>query len=57
MNTNKKIDQKVLEKILNAVQQINYGEVVITIHNSKIIQIEKKEKERFDFGQPLHQQS
>ena len=43
----KEIDQKILDEIVKAIQQINYGEVVITIHNSKIVQIEKKEKKRF----------
>lgn len=52
-----KIDQKVLEKILKTIQQINYGEVVITIHNSEIVQIEKREKERFALDKSLHQQS
>ena len=43
----KKIDQKILEEILEPISQIDYGEVVITIHDSKIVQIEKKEKKRF----------
>ena len=43
----KEIDQKILDEIVKAIQQINYGEVVITIHNSKIEKIEKKEKKRF----------
>jgi len=42
-----KIDKKILDEILKSIQQINYGEVVITIHNSKIVQIEKREKKRF----------
>ncbi|NQT32203.1 MAG: YezD family protein [Candidatus Omnitrophica bacterium] len=41
------IDQRVLEEIIKSIQQINYGEVVITIHDSKTVQIEKKEKKRF----------
>lgn len=53
----KKIDQKILEEIIKAIRQINYGEVVITIHDSKIVQIEKKEKKRFNLGKPLHRQS
>jgi len=42
-----KIEQKVVEEIISSLQQINYGELVITIHNSKIVQIEKTEKRRF----------
>ena len=41
------IDQRVLNELVKSIQQINYGEVVITIHNSKIVQVEKKEKKRF----------
>ncbi|MBU4199501.1 MAG: YezD family protein [Verrucomicrobia bacterium] len=41
------IDKKVLDEILNYIRQIKYGEVVITIHESKIVQIEKREKKRF----------
>ncbi len=44
---NKQMDEKVLKEIIKAIQQINYGEVVITIHDSKIVQIEKREKKRF----------
>lgn len=42
-----KIDKKVLDEILNVIRQINYGEVVITIHDSEIVQVEKREKKRF----------
>jgi len=42
-----KIDKKVLDEILKLIQQIMYGEVLIKIHNSKIVQIEKREKKRF----------
>ena len=47
MDAKKKLDKKILEEIAQSIQQINYGEVVITIHNSKVVQIEKKEKKRF----------
>ena len=43
----KAIKQKVLDEVAKAIKHINYGEVVITIHNSKIVQIEKREKKRF----------
>ena len=42
------IDPKVLDEIVKFIQQINYGEVMIIVHNSKIVQIEKKEKRRFN---------
>ena len=40
------IDQKVLDNIVNVIQSLNYGEVLITIHNAKIVEIEKKERKR-----------
>ena len=46
MDTKGNIDQTIIEEIIKSVQQINYGEVVVTIHDSKIVQIEKREKRR-----------
>ena len=34
--------------ILKAIQSLSYGSVEISIHDSKIVQIEKREKLRFD---------
>ena len=39
--------QEVLNELAESIKQIDYGEVVITIHQSKIVQIEKREKKRF----------
>ena len=36
------------QKILRALQDIRYGSVEITIHDSHIVMIERKEKIRFD---------
>ena len=47
MDIKKGITPEILDEIIKSVQQTKYGEVVITIHNSKIVQIEKKEKKRF----------
>ena len=47
MDQKKDIDNKVLKEIIKAIQEINYGEVVITIHNSKIFQIEKQREKTF----------
>jgi len=41
------INPKILEEIAAYINQINYGEVVIVIHDSRIVQIERKEKKRF----------
>jgi hypothetical protein len=35
-------------QILHSVQDIKYGSVEILIHDSRIVQIEKSEKFRFD---------
>ncbi len=40
-------NSKIFAEILGAIKEIKYGEVVIVIHDSKIVQIEKKEKKRF----------
>lgn len=40
--------QKIEKKILQAIKGLNYGSVEITIHDSKIVQIERKERFRFD---------
>lgn len=44
---NEQINDMVLKEIIKSIQQINYGEVVVTIHDKKIVQIEKREKKRF----------
>ena len=36
------------EKVLHALQGIRYGSVEIVIHDSRIVQIERKEKVRLD---------
>ncbi|MBP9853961.1 MAG: DUF2292 domain-containing protein [Candidatus Omnitrophica bacterium] len=43
----KKIDQPIIDEIIEAIQKIKYGEVVVTVYNSKIVQIEEKKKKRF----------
>lgn len=34
--------------ILDAIQQIKFGAVEVLIHDSKVVQIERSEKTRFD---------
>lgn len=36
------------KEVLEAIKQTRYGSVEITIHNGNIVQIERKEKIRFD---------
>jgi hypothetical protein len=42
-----RIDPEVMEQIVSFIRQISYGEIVVTIHDSKVVQLEKKEKKRF----------
>ena len=51
------IDKSILKEIVDFIQQISYGEVVITVHNSDIVQVEKREKKRFNARKPLNKQS
>lgn len=37
---------RIIEKIVQALRDIRYGSVEITIHDSRVVQIEKKEKVR-----------
>lgn len=37
-----------LREILRSIKSVNYGSVEIVIQNSRIVQIERKEKFRFD---------
>ena len=41
-------DQAVEQAILLALRGIRFGSVEIVVHDSKIVQIERKEKTRFD---------
>ena len=41
-------DHQLTNTILRAIRQIRYGSVEIIIHDSRIVQIERKEKIRMD---------
>ena len=56
MDIKENIEREILEEIIKSIQQINYGEVVITVHGSNIVQVEKREKKRFKAPKPLHKQ-
>lgn len=38
----------VIAKLLEAIESIRYGSVEVIIHDRRIVQIEQKEKVRFD---------
>ena len=41
-------DQEIAHKILLAIKDIRFGSVEVVIHDSKVVQIERKEKTRLD---------
>ncbi|MCC9021996.1 YezD family protein [Bacillus nakamurai] len=41
------VDPHVIEKIISALETIDFGTVQITVHNSQVTQIDKVEKYRF----------
>jgi hypothetical protein len=43
-----KTHRHLTQKILRALQEIRYGSVEIIIHDSKVVQIERREKIRLD---------
>jgi len=45
--TEDKEKQHIEKEIMEAVESINYGEVVIAIHDRRVVQIEKRDKKRF----------
>ena len=51
------MDEIISKEIVDFIQKIKYGEVVITVHDSDIVQIEKREKKRFKTCKPLRGQS
>ena len=57
MDVEMKIDKSVLREIIEFIQKISYGEVVITVHDSDIVQVEKREKKRFKACKPLYKRS
>jgi hypothetical protein len=39
---------RVIEQLADAVKKLKFGQVVVTVHNSKIVQIDRTEKIRFN---------
>ena len=42
------INDAIIKEIIETVDSLKYGEVKIIVHNSKIVQIDRTEKTRFD---------
>ena len=51
------IEKLKVEDVLKFIKGVNYGEIVFTIHESQIVQVEKREKKRFNAQKRLHEQS
>lgn len=45
---NKNLDSEVMRAIIEAISKMKFGEVVITVYDSKVVQIEEKKKKRFN---------
>jgi hypothetical protein len=43
----KKYSPEILDNLFGALDRVRFGEISITIHDSRIVQIETKEKKRF----------
>ena len=50
-------DKKRIEEVYKFIKEIRYGEVVVTLHDSEIVQVEKREKKRFNVQKRLQEQS
>ncbi|MEA3489802.1 MAG: YezD family protein [Candidatus Omnitrophota bacterium] len=37
----------IYEEVIKRIEKVKFGQVVVTIHNGKVVEIEKKEKNRF----------
>jgi hypothetical protein len=44
-------ESEVLKRVSKALSGIKYGAVVITVHNGKVVQLERTEKTRYDDDQ------
>ncbi len=42
------VNDAIIKNISDSIHGVTYGSVTITIHNSKIVQIEVSQKSRFD---------
>ncbi|TKB52951.1 MAG: DUF2292 domain-containing protein [Nitrospira sp.] len=45
---NQEHNQDIADKILLAIKDLRFGSVEVVIHDSKVVQIERKEKIRID---------
>ncbi|WCK56208.1 YezD family protein [Aneurinibacillus sp. Ricciae_BoGa-3] len=48
----KNLSQEKIDYILQALEAIEYGSILIVVHDSQIIQVERTEKKRFSTEPP-----
>ena len=46
-----KVDREMLQQLLLAVREVDYGSIEILIHNAKVVQIERRERFRANGNQ------
>ena len=45
--------ERAMGEILRSIRNVRFGSIEITIHDSRVVQIEKKEKVRFALAHPV----
>ncbi|WP_308638563.1 YezD family protein [Paenibacillus silvisoli] len=50
------LDQEWLERIASQVNGLEYGSVLITVHDGRVVQIDRTERKRFDAASAKSQQ-
>ncbi|HOW87940.1 MAG TPA: YezD family protein [Candidatus Omnitrophota bacterium] len=51
------LNGKILQELSGIIASLRYGDIVIKVHDSRIIQVEKTEKTRYDNYRGLEQGS
>lgn len=42
-----KLSAEILNEIENSLENLNFGEIVLSVHQGRIVQMERNEKKRF----------
>lgn len=42
------VNDAIIKEIFEAVESVKYGQIQITVHNSKIVQVDRTERKRFE---------
>lgn len=46
------LDEDTAQRILRAVSSLKYGSVEVTVHDGRVVQIDRRERVRLDNGRP-----